>query len=171
VRILSLVLFGGALVVVSALGARVVAAPVPKHLMKTPEGDKVKLQGKWKVEVMKMGGTDLLGGPNIQMAIEFRGDALTVTADIGGVAQTTTATVKHDTGAGVKRFTTTETRTVDKDGKRAGADEKDESFAYAFDGDKLVLAVHPEGEKTPPVDPLKPGPGDVVLVLTRIKDK
>jgi uncharacterized protein (TIGR03067 family) len=162
-RIAALVLFG-----LVAFAARGVAAPVPKHLMKEAEGEKAKLQGKWKVEAMRLGGKDLAAGANFDMTIEFRGDTLTATSNIAGTARKTTATLKHDAAAGAKRFTTVETTTTPLDGKGAPMNEKDESFGYALDGDKLLLGAAGGGSKEAP-DPLKPGPNDVVLVLVRVK--
>jgi uncharacterized protein (TIGR03067 family) len=145
------------------------AAPVPKHLQKAPAADTGKLQGKWKVEALQLGGKDVLGaGQNFDIVVEFRGDALAVAADIGGGAQKTTATVKHNP-AGAKRFTNTDERTVDRNGKpiNSGAGP-DLTFGYTFDGDKLVLAVG-VGDAKPAADPLKPGPNDIVIVLVRAK--
>lgn len=170
-RIAALVLFGIVAGRVSPTGplATAAPAPVPKHLQKTPENEKAKLQGKWKVEAMRLGGKDIADGlgANFEMTIEFSGDNLIATANIGGTAQKTTATVKHDATAGAKRFTTIKTTTVTLDGKGKPKTEKDELFAYAFEGDKLVLAAADGGKGTP--DPLKPGPNDIVLVLVRAK--
>ena len=164
-------LFAGAVVAVAAVGAPVAAAPVPKHLKPAaPTGDRAKLQGKWKLHSVEIGGKKVdVGATEIDMMIEFRGDTLIATSTITGQNQTTTATVKHDPAAGVKRFTTVNTRTVNNAGKNANPkDEKDEVFVYAFDGDKLFLGVSVGGGKAP-IDPRKPGPNEPVLVLTRVK--
>jgi uncharacterized protein (TIGR03067 family) len=165
-RTAALVLFG------IAVGAtpQAAGAPVPKHLMKEAEGEKAKLQGKWKVEAMRMGGKDIpgLGGQNFDMTIEFRGDKLTATANIGGTARKTDATLKHDATAGARRFTTVGTTTTPLDGKGAPKNEKDELFGYAFDGEKLLLGAAAGGSKEAP-DPLKPGANDIVIVLARVK--
>jgi uncharacterized protein (TIGR03067 family) len=161
-------LFVPVVVVVSSLGAG--AAPVPKHLMKEPESEKAKLQGKWRVESLRVGGKDGNDlGQGLDMVIEFRGDTLTATTTGPNRNRTTTATVKHDATAGAKCFATVNTVTVDHDGKSAPTEEKNEGFAYAFDGDKLLLAVQIGSKER--ADPLKPGPNDLVITLTRVKEK
>ena len=166
-RFTALVLFAGVLAgfaLVGAGGPRATAAPVPKHLRKAPEGDRAKLQGKWKVESMRLDGKDSGGLPGgMEMMIEFKGDGLTATARGAGQDQNTTAVVKHD-ASGARRFTTVETRS-DRGGNVKA--EKDETFGYAFDGDKLLLSIHPSRKGAG--DPLKPEPGAMVLVLTRVK--
>jgi uncharacterized protein (TIGR03067 family) len=166
IRFTALVLFGVAVVIVSTVGGRVAAAPVPKHLMKAADGDKAKLQGKWKVKSVQMGGKNILGGlgQNFDMVFEFEGDQIIATANIAGMVQKTTATVKYDTKGTLK---TADMRTVDGNGKPVNTG-KDEPAYYAFEGDKLLIAGAAPGGKGV-VDPLKPGPNDVVFVLVRVK--
>jgi hypothetical protein len=169
-RTTTLALFGLSAAVVLSLGATTGAAPVPKHLMKEPEGDKAKLQGKWKVESIRMGDQDLGGllGGNFEMVIEFQGETFTAAANIAGMHQKSTAIVKYGTD-GKKQLSMTNTQTVDATGKPVNnGGQKDESFGYALDGGKLILASPANGEKRI-VDPLKPGPKDIVIVLARVK--
>lgn len=161
-----LVLFALTAAVVTLVGPAA-AAPVPKHLMKEAEGgDKAKLQGKWRVQSITFGGRNAeepLRGS--EMVIEFRGDKLIATTT-GATNRSTTGTVEFGAN-GTKRFTTVETTTADGGG--APRTEQDEAFGFAFDGDKLLLGVSPgAGGKEAP-DPLKPGPGDGVIVLVRVK--
>lgn len=170
-RIAAVVFSGVAAALLSSGLPQATAAPVPKHLMKEAEAEKNKLQGKWKVEAMRLDGKDVAGGlgANFEMTIEFSGDKLTATSNVAGTANKTTATVKHDATAGAKRFTTVETTTTPLNNGGAPKQEKDELFGYAFDGDKLLLAASGGGERKEGPDPLKPGPNDIVLVLVRIK--
>ena len=164
VRTVALALFGVVAAVVFSSGVAA-KAPVPKQQV---EGDRAKLQGKWKVETLKVGGQDVLAGlgPNFNMVVEFQGDRFAATANIGDTVQKTTAKVKYGTGD-AKQITTTEMQTVDADGKPIDA-QKEEAFGYTFDGDKLLLA---SGVGKRAADPLKPGPEDVVIVLARVKQK
>jgi|GEM_PF-3818212 len=174
-RFAAFALFGIVVAFVSTVGQRGIAAPVPKHLMKTPETDKAKFQGKWKVQSVLMGGKDILvglgqgGGLGLDMIFEFQGDQLIATTNIGGTTQKTTTTLKF--GANGKReLVSTESHTVDGNGKpiNAGPDEqKGGSTGYAFDGEKLLLGASSNGQTA--VDPLKPGKDDIVIVLVRAK--
>jgi uncharacterized protein (TIGR03067 family) len=166
------VLSGFVLTFAGSLG---VAAPVPKHLMKEAENtDQAKLQGKWKLESIALGGMPLpnnAAGPNggLEMILEFRGDKLTVT----GPNDNVTATIKLDTVDGVKRCATVNTQKLDKDGKPAGKEE-DVTFGYIIDGDKLTFAVRMDpgsGKSTTAADPSKPGTDTVLIVFTRVKEK
>jgi uncharacterized protein (TIGR03067 family) len=160
------------LLVAAVSAATGTAAPVPKHLMK--EGDNTeqsKLQGKWKLESIQLGEMNLGGAAiGIEGYFEFRGDQLTVSMQ----GQTVTATVKLDTADGLKRLATTNTKKVGADGKPAGK-EDDVTFGYVIEEDKLMIAVRADlaggGKMTGPIDPKKPGPNGVVMVLTRIKAK
>lgn len=168
------VLFGIVVAFVSTVSQRGVAAPVPKHLMKEPETDKAKLQGKWKVQSLLMGGKDLFVGPGqvglaFDIVMEFQGDQMVVTANIGGTTQKTTATLKYGSD-GKRQFEATEQQTVDGQGKpiNIGADgNRGGSTGYAFDGEKLLLGSSSNGKAG--IDPLKPGKDDIVLVLVRAK--
>jgi uncharacterized protein (TIGR03067 family) len=164
-RAVALTLFVLGAAVVSSSGPGVAAAPVPKHLMKEPEGEQAKFEGKWKVVSIRAAGEELVtGAATLDIEMEFRGDRLTATVRTGGkVSLTSTATVKYATG-GERQIRTTDERAVDGDGKPIDNDTgKDEPLGYAFDGEKLLIA-----EK---VDPLKAGPNDTVVVLTRVKEK
>jgi uncharacterized protein (TIGR03067 family) len=167
VRTVALVLFGVVVGLVSSSGARA-AAPVPKEAAKE-EGDQAKLKGKWKVEALQQGGKDLLTilGDNFQMEVEFRGDQFTATANVGGTLQKTTGTVKYGTPQ-ARQLTVTDSRTVGPDGKPVNTGKKEELFGYAFDGEKLMLGASTSGKA---IDPLKPGADDIVIVLSRIKEK
>ncbi len=165
-----LALFGLTVAVVTLAGPAT-AAPVPKHLMKEPESDKAKLQGKWKVQSIQMGGKNVLAdlnqnGLNIDMEIEFQGDKFIATINLTGTVQKITATVKYGTN-GMKQLTTTESQAVDGAGKPVNTGSRDASLGYAFDGDQLLLAADTDGKKA--TNPLKPGPNDQVMVLTRVK--
>ena len=84
------VLFVVATAVVSTTGAH--AAPVPKHLKKETDGEQAKLQGKWKLNSIVLGGKEMGGvAETADMLIEFRGDSLVATN--AGQNRTTTATV------------------------------------------------------------------------------
>jgi hypothetical protein len=101
------------------------------------------------------------------MELEFRGDQFSATANIGGRPQRTTGTVKYGTPE-ARQLMITNTRTVGADDKPVDTGRKDEAFGYAFDGDKLVLGASTAGKA---IDPLKPGDDDIVIVLSRIKEK
>jgi uncharacterized protein (TIGR03067 family) len=156
-----------ALALVDPLGA----APVPKHLQKAPEIDRGKLQGKWKVEALQLGGKNVLAArQKFDIAVEFRGDGLFAVADLGGGPPLKLlATVKHDPKGG-SRFTLTDLRTLDRDDQPADKlPDRDEVFGYAFDGDKLLVAAVSGAGGKQVADPLKPGSDDIVLVLVRVK--
>jgi uncharacterized protein (TIGR03067 family) len=145
------------------------AAPVPKHLVKEAENtEQSKLQGKWKLESIEIGGMNLGLPETIDGTFEFRGDKLTVAMQ----GQTVTATVKLDSADGLKRLATTNTQKVGADGKPLGK-EDDATFGYVLDGDKLMIGTRPNaaGRGSGPIDPKKPGEGGVVMVLTRVKAK
>jgi hypothetical protein len=171
VRSLALVLFGLAAVIVSSLSTGV-AAPVPKHLVKEPEGDKAKFQGKWKIESILMGGKDILAvlGQNFEMELQFKGEQFTARGNIGGMVQTTTGTVKYGT-AESRLMKMMDRKTVGPDGKPVNnAAQKEEAFGYAFDGEKVLLGSTSDGGAKG-IDPLNPGPNDFVIVLIRVKEK
>jgi uncharacterized protein (TIGR03067 family) len=166
------VLSGFALMFAGSMG---VAAPVPKHLMKEAENpDQAKLQGKWKLESVGIGGMPVPGNPNgpnggLDITLEFRGDKLTA----GGMGTTLVSKIKLDTIEGVKRCTTFDALQLGQDGK---PDEKKdgEAFGYVVDGDKLTIAVRvdPAGDKANMVgNPSKPNTDTVLMVFTRVKNK
>lgn len=169
-RVVALVLFGVAVLVVAGVGQPAGGAPVPKHLAKKADGDKAKLQGKWRVESLKMGDQDILGligREGFEMIIEFQGDQFLATANIQNSSQKSTAAVKYDPAK--KQLSMTNPQTVGADGKPINAGQKDATMGYAFDGDKLLIATSPGG--TGAADPLKPGKSDIVMVLGRVKEK
>src|SRR5437763_62584 len=136
-RTFALVLFAAVAVIVSSVGKPAAAAPVPKHLMKEPETDKAKLQGKWKLQSLKLGemelGPDLIG--TLEMVFELRGDTLTATVNAAGTVQKSTATVKYPAagGTGPKRISMTDAKTVDQNGKAVNnGGKKDDSFTYTI---------------------------------------
>jgi uncharacterized protein (TIGR03067 family) len=167
-RTAMLVSFAFATVFVVSIGSLTGAAPVPKHLMKEPESDKAKLQGKWKVESLTMGGKDVLGalGQNFDIVIEFQGDQFIATSNIGDTTHKTTSTLKYG-ASGTRQLTTTNTQMATNNGQPMNH-EKDETIGYAFDGDKLLLGSTGAGGRGA-VDPLKPGQNDLVIVLVRVK--
>jgi uncharacterized protein (TIGR03067 family) len=171
-RVAAFALFAGvASLVVS--GGPAVAAPVPKHLMKEAEGDLVKLQGKWKIQSLKMGEMDLGGDviKSLDMVLEFRGDAVSMTMNAPGSTQKMTATVKLDANA--RRMTMTNVKTVGGNGQPVqNAGTKENEAGYAIDGDKLLIAAGqsgPDGGATA-ADPKKPGPNTIVLTFARVKE-
>jgi uncharacterized protein (TIGR03067 family) len=168
VRTVALVLFAVVTGIVSSSGTRA-AAPVPKEVAKEADGDKAKFQGKWKVEALHMGGKDIMAliGQNFEMVVEFRGDQFTASANIGGMVQRTTATVKYGTPQ-ARQLTTSNAKTLDADGRPIEHNQKNDALGYAFDGEKLLLGASNSGKA---IDPLKPGESDIVIVLTRVKDK
>lgn len=170
-KTVALILFGVTAVIVSSSGFGT-AAPVPKHLMgkEAESGDKTKLQGKWKLESMKMGGKDALpAGINIDMLLEIKDDQFSMKMNVAGMDMTGTATMTYSTD-GKREFKTTNMRISGPDGKQIDSPQKEQSMGFAFDGDKLLIGSTngPDGKA---VDPLKPGPNDMVMTLTRVKDK
>src|SRR5262245_36609083 len=101
-RFTAFVLFVASGVLVASAGP-VASAPVPKHLMKEPEGDKGKLQGKWKLQSLRLGEQDLGNiAASIEMVLEFRDDKMTFTVKQPGAnnqMQKSTATVALDSKA------------------------------------------------------------------------
>ena len=75
----------------------------------------------------------------------------------------TTMTVTYD--AAKRQLRSTNVRSFDADGKPAG-EQPDQVSGYALDGDKLTLTT---ASGRTPGDPLKPGPDDIVIALTRVK--
>jgi uncharacterized protein (TIGR03067 family) len=139
------------------------AAPVPKHLMK-PGSDKDKLQGKWKLESLRMGGVDY--GESREVVVRFTGGSMTTWVNDLGQKRTTAATVMHHPDQ-VRRFTMRDaTMTSEQNGRSVAKKLRDEVHCYDFDGNKLLLTSDTKGQ---PVDPLKPGKYDVVLVFVRVK--
>jgi uncharacterized protein (TIGR03067 family) len=139
------------------------AAPIPRGAG-SAGGDKAKLQGRWKVESMRMGEQDLTTvlGANFEMFVEFDGDRLAAEARLQGrTTVATTADVTYDVPK--KQFRTTNSRSVDANGKPAAQAQKEESMGYAFDGEKLILSQRGAGAAG------LPGKNDVVMVLTRVK--
>jgi uncharacterized protein (TIGR03067 family) len=142
--------------------------------MKEPESDRTKLQGKWKVESMLVGGKNVLAdlGQNFEMELEFKGEQFTARRNIAGMVIMTTGTVKYGTPE-ARHLKVTDMQTVGPDGKpvnNAGQNAKEEGFGYAFDGEKkILLGSTPDAKGA--VDLLNPGPNDAVIVLTRVKDK
>ncbi len=164
-RFVALALFGVAAALASAFGAvGHAAAPVPKHLMKEPDSDKAKLRGPWKVQGLRHGGHDLLAAiGKFEMVMEFDGDLCTTTITAGGSPPRATMTVTYDTAK--RQLRSTNVRSFDADGKPAG-EQPDQVSGYALDGDKLTLTT---ASGRTPGDPLKPGPDDIVITLTRVK--
>ena len=165
-RIVALVMFAA---LMASAGSPVAAAPVPKHLMKEPESDQGKFQGKWKLQGLKMGGMDL--GNNVpqtlNMLMELRGDKLIVSVNLPGQAMKSTATVKFDSKA--KRISATQVEVVDGDGKPVNnPGPTTQAMGYALDGDKLVFASDQTGAAA--ADPTKPGANTVVMTFTRVKE-
>ena len=164
-----LVLFGVVAAVVCSGGAGA-AAPVPKHLMgKVVEnGDKAKLQGKWKLESMKVGGKDALpAAVGIHIDIEIKDDRFTMKVIVAGMEHNGTATLTYGTG-GVREFKTTNMQMTGPDGRPVNnGGPKEQLMGYALDGDKLLLASDAGGKTA--ADPLKPGANDTVMVLVRVK--
>ncbi|MCI0703084.1 MAG: hypothetical protein L0241_18560 [Planctomycetia bacterium] len=160
-----------AVVLMASVGP-VGAAPVPKHLMKEPGSDKGKLQGKWKLQSLRLGGMDVGGdlAGGIDMVLEFRGDKLIVTANIGGNGTMTgTADVKIESGA-VKRISSSNIQTTDGNGKPINTGAKNDAFGYLLEGDKLILAATPGGgDGNTLADPNKPDKNTMIMVLTRVK--
>ncbi len=147
------------------------AAPVPKHLMKEPEGDQGKLQGKWKLQSLRMGGMDVGGdlAKSIDLVMEFRGDKLVVTANVPGQggAMKSTGTVKFDPKA--KTITATQMEAVGPDGKPVNkSGPATQAMGYVLDGDKLTFASSTGGDRA--ADPAKPGPNTIVMTFTRLKE-
>jgi uncharacterized protein (TIGR03067 family) len=142
------------------------AAPVPKHLMKPKDdSEQGKLQGKWRLTAIKIGGMELGGGvaAGISLTVEFRGEKA------GG--QRMTAKIKLDVVNGVKRCITCEGQKLDPQGKPAG-EEKDQAFGYKLEGDQMTWAIDQRGMgQGPLVDPANPGPNAAVFVFTRMKEK
>jgi uncharacterized protein (TIGR03067 family) len=149
------------------VGVPASAAPVPKHLMKEAENtEETKLQGRWKLESLGVGGIQPQGGvgQQVEMTLEFRGTKLTGTSEGRGM----NATFKLDIVDGVKRLAITDTKAVDRMGQPVA--EEDVTFGYCIiDGAKLTLAATIDGKRA--VDPAKAGDNALVLVLTRIKEK
>ncbi|MCI0703085.1 MAG: hypothetical protein L0241_18565 [Planctomycetia bacterium] len=173
-RIPAIMLFALGVVFVGSVGP-MVAAPVPKHLMKELEGDQKKLQGKWKLQSLRMGDVELGGDlrNTIEMAMEFRGNTFTMTANIAPTNQfmKSTATIKFEDSK-PKRMRVTHVKTVDRDGKAIEPNgQKEGAFGYTLDGDKLTLAANSDGkDKSTAADPAKPGPNTVIMVFVRVKE-
>lgn len=143
------------------------AAPVPKQAGKLPENaDKDKLQGKWKLVGLRLGGQDIGGAPGGQeLVLEFAGDSFTASA----TQQRTTGKVKFDEVEGVKRMTMVDAQKQVPNGPPAR--EEDVSFGYVLDRDKLLIAVSPGAMgKVAFADPAKPGKDTIVMTLARVKD-
>lgn len=143
------------------------AAPVPKHLMKAPDNtEETQLQGRWKLENLAVGGgipQGGIGGPQMEITLEFRGTKVTGSSQGRAVS----ATLKLEIVDGFKRLAMTNTQTVDGTGKPVKED--DVTFGYSIVGDKLTLATTLEGKG--PVDPTKPGNNALVLTFNRVKEK
>lgn len=148
------VLTGGVIVFTSA---GVGAAPVPKHLMKEI-AEQNKLHGQWKVVSLRVQGAEIQmpGQPGQEMTYEFRQDNLTV--GMGGKGEP--FKIKLDEVNGVKRFAPADA---------AGPAGPGKTFAYAFDGENLLLSM-PLGQAAQGqvIDPIK-GENAAVFVLVRVK--
>jgi uncharacterized protein (TIGR03067 family) len=140
--------------------------------MKEPESDRAKLQGKWKVESIRLGDKNILTavvGRDGTVEVEFKDERVTVFVGNGDRVQSFTMIAKYGT-AESRQLKITDVQTKDPDGKPAdNAAQKEEAFGYAFDGEKVLLGLR-SGEKGV-ADPLKPGRSDYVIVLTRTKGK
>ena len=164
-------LFGVTVAVVSSFGGAT-AAPVPKHLAKEAEGgDKAKLQGKWKLESMKMGDKNgLPDGITLEMTLEIKDDKFTMQMNVAGMSMTGTATLAYGKD-GKRELTMTDMKVTNADGTPAPTTgTKEQSIGFEFDGEKLLMGSTSGGDSKA-IDPLKPGANDMVMTLTRIKDK
>ncbi len=167
-RTRAVVLFGLAAGLVSAPGVGT-AAPVPKHLLKEPQSDRARLQGKWKVEALKVDGK-VRQNP-AAMTVEFHGDEYVATT--GATGRKTVAAVKYGIG-GTREVHLTGTKLLGPNGGAVGKGAtRDRAYGYAFDEDKLLLAYGTRANAPAP-DPLKRDPeaGSVVVMeLTRMTEK
>ena len=155
-----------ALVLFAALFASAaLAAPIPKQRTKEWEDDKAKLQGKWKVESWERGGQSVLAGAgaaqqiDIDMELEFSGDTLTTTVKTGKTVQAFTVAVVYDADRRIRKINPQST-------DKPNGGPKEPLLGYSLDGDKLLIASNGAGQAT---NPLKPGPDDTVVTLTRVK--
>jgi uncharacterized protein (TIGR03067 family) len=154
---------------VFSTGSPTAAAPVPKHLMKAAENpERDKLRGRWKLTGIRVGGQDVDVAGALDMALEFRGDDVTVSVKQAGNDQAMTAKVKLDTADGVKRIVLTDSRVVAGNAGNPGR-EGDGSLGYVLDGDTLTVAARQGAGGQQAADPANPGKDTVVMVLTRVK--
>ena len=161
----ALVLFGLAICFVSSVEGRGAAAPVPKHLMKEPANESEQLQGRWElVSARLVDDGDL--AREMKMVAEFRGNDFTATVDRAGIRVVTAGAVKLAPG-GAKAFVHTAPRITDSATPGAVRIEGDQMYAYAFDGEKLVLACSGSAKTAP--NPLRPNKGDLVAEFVRAR--
>jgi uncharacterized protein (TIGR03067 family) len=157
-----------ALLAAPCLVGPLAAAPVPKHLMKGPEGtEAAKLQGKWRLESVLVGGRPGNLARRVAPTFEFRGDALTI--DDGG---RTTGKAGFDTVGGMKRITVSGMRAENKDGT-LGRHEDDSGYGYILQGSTLILAatVGETGARTAADPTGLLGSNAITLVLIRVTEK
>ena len=136
--------------------------------MKEPASDKAKLQGKWKVQSLLMGGKDMLGplGQQFDMTFEFNGETVVARVN-GGTVQKSASAVKYGSRAARQiKITDTHRRWRRQAGEASNGQDGGE-VGYAFEGEKLLLGSAGNGKGA--VDPLNPGPTDIVIVLVRVK--
>jgi uncharacterized protein (TIGR03067 family) len=169
----ALVLFGLAVCLVSSVGERVGAAPVPKHLMKEPENpDLDALQGEWLLAGVVHDGTVLPAGTvrEIQLTLEVRGTVMAVTFPKAN--SRLAATLKFDLNTNSRRLTFDDQKQTDlKDNPKNLADvEKWSAAIYKLEDDTFVLATQNGNTGGVPKDFVSvPGSDAVVLTFTRVK--
>lgn len=139
--------------VVIVFSGTATSAPIPKHLPK--EGDQEKMQGKWTLEPMK-------NGPG-EMRMEVKGD----TIKTFGAEDIVTAKFKLDVVDGLRRLNLTEVRYLDRT-ENVFEKGSDETWGYLLVDNKLMIAKGPDNG---PIDPAKAGDDSYVLVFVRPKDK
>ena len=164
----ALVLFGFATAFVSFASERVLAAPVPRHLMKEPASDKAD-RGEVEGAIIADGRQGHAGAP--RSAIRY--DVRVQRRDRGRKGQWRYGPEEHRAvkygSRAARQIKITDTHTVDGDGKPVNTSNGQDGgeVGYAFEGEKLLLGSAGNGKGA--VDPLNPGPTDIVIVLVRVK--
>lgn len=149
-----LLLAAAALVAAAGPGG---AAPVPRHLMKSPV-----LDGRWEVQTYRVGNTPQPLRPGAE-AIEIAAGTLTWVLNVGQANEVRIAgALAHDPAA----------RHLLVTGRSSspGAGFPDVGLGYALDGGTLTIAYRgtPDGRFVTD-DARNPGDGAHVYVLTRAK--
>lgn len=172
-RNMILILSSVAAAFMTTAGAPIVAAPVPKHLMKEPENpDFAALQGKWTLTNLSFAGMQLQGDTlaQIEMTVEFKGDILVMTAAKQNMRSTTP--VKFDTNTKPRRLIFGEGKATDLEGKpidNPGA-EKMGIAIYRVEGDTFIMAAKANGKEGVPEGFDGKADSDVaILTFTRVK--
>lgn len=135
---------------------------MPIHLIKGFD-DSAAIQGKWKLEWMRNGLSDVHREKN-ERVFEFTGDKLSGERCDGVI----TASFKLDTDRGLKRIRFSNASCQDAQGNVTPQD--DEVFGYYLDENELTLAQERDQGQMKAVDPKKPGEKVMLFKLTRVAE-